>query len=74
MQREKTKIKYKIKLFYDSKLKYNVIERKARRKTRILTRDSARIDPIDCRIKGFSFREFKDDRRDRRIDFSLFSP
>ena len=36
-------------------------------------RDSARIDPIDHRIKKISFRKFVEDRRHSRINFSLFS-
>ena len=55
------------------KLKSNVIGRKIRSKTRFLTQDSARIDPISFRIKGFSFRKFEDDRWHLRINFSLFS-
>ena len=62
MQRErKTKIRIKINLIYDLKLKYNVIGREIRRKTQIVTRDSAQIDPIACHIKSFSFCEFEDD-------------
>ena len=44
------------------------------RKTRILTRDSTQNDPIDCRIKGFSFHDFKDNHHHLRNDFSLFFP
>ena len=41
-------------------------------KTRFLTQDSAQIDPISLRIRGFSFCEFKDNFWHSRIDFSLF--
>ena len=54
-KREKIKIKTKIQQIYYSKLKSNVIGREIRKKTQILTRDNTRIDPIDPRIKGFSF-------------------
>ena len=43
-----------------------------KRKTYNLTRDSARNDPIDCWIKGFSFRDFKDNRRYSRGKLFLF--
>ena len=56
-------------LIYNSKLKYDDIGRESRKKIWILTWDSARID---CRIKGFSFFYFEDDRRHLRKDFSLF--
>ena len=55
-------------------MKYDVIGRKIRSKVQILTRDSDLNDPIDRWIKGFSFRNFEDDRRHSRTDFSLFSP
>ena len=42
------------------------------RKTHNQTRDSARNDPINRQIKGFSFRHFKDDCRHSRGEFSLF--
>ena len=42
-------------------------------KTWFLTQDSARIDPITRRIRGFSSHKFKDDRWRSRIDFSLLS-
>ena len=64
---KKTKIKNEINL------NYNVIGRDIRRKTLMLTQDSARIDPIARRIKGFSFSEFEDDCQHSRRDFSLFS-
>ena len=67
------KQKIKIKLIYDLKLKYNDIGRNIRRKTQILTRDSAQINPINRQIKGFSFLEFEDYRWHPRINFSLFS-
>ena len=59
---QKAEIKIKINLIYYLKLKSNVVGRQIRRKTQILTRDSVRIDLIALRIKGFSFREFEDDR------------
>ena len=65
--------KIEINLIYDSKLKSNVIGRQIMRKTQTLTQDSARIDPIAHRIKGFSFRKFEDDRQHSRSDFPLFS-
>ena len=55
VKREKSKIKSKINLIYNWKMKSDVIERNIGKKTRILTRDSAQNDPIDCRIKGFHF-------------------
>ena len=70
----KPKLKSKFRLIYDSKLKFNLIGREIRRETRILTQDSTRNDPINRRIKGFSFRNFKDDRQHSRSEFSLFSP
>ena len=63
MKLKKFEIKPKINLIYDSKLQFNDAERKVRRKTHHLTRDSDRNDPINCRIKGFSFRDFEDDHR-----------
>ena len=42
-------------------------------KTQFLTQDSAQIDPIARWIRGFSFREFEDDRWRSRINFSIFS-
>ena len=74
VKRQKSKIKYKINIIYDSKMKSDIIGRKIRRKTWILTRDRAWNDPIDHQIKGFSFRNFKDNRRNSRSNFSLFSP
>ena len=52
-KRDKTKIKSKINLIYDSKMKFDVIGREIRRKIQILTQDSAQNDPIDCQIRGF---------------------
>ena len=46
-KREKTKIKSKINLVYNSKMKSDVIRREIRRKTQILTRDSTHNDLID---------------------------
>ena len=43
------------------------------RKTRILTRDSARIDPIDRWIKDFSFHEFEDDCLHSRFFLPILS-
>ena len=40
--------------------------------TRNLTRDSDRNDPINRRIQGFSSRDFEDDHRCSRGEFSLF--
>ena len=54
-KREKTKIKSEIRLIYDYKLKYNIIGRDIRRKTRVLTQNSARNDPIDFAIWKSSF-------------------
>ena len=72
--REKPKIISKINQIYDSKMKFDIIGREIRSKTRILTLDSTQNDPTYRRIKSFSFCDFKDDRRHSRIDFSLFSP
>ena len=72
--REKIEIKYKINIFYYSKLKYDVIGRKIRRKTLILIQDNTQNDQIDCQIKGFSFCIFEDDRQRSRSNISLFSP
>ena len=74
MKREKTKIKSKIRLIYDLKLKYDVIEREIRRKTRLLTQNRAQNDPIDHQIKGSLFYDFEDEFRYSRSNFSLFSP
>ena len=38
------------------------------------TRYCAQNDPINHQIKGFSFRDFEDDHRHSRSDFSLLSP
>ena len=74
VKREKTKIKSKIWLIYDSKLKFDVIGRDIRRKTQILTWNSTRNDPINHMLKGSSFRNFEDEFRHSRSDFSLFFP
>ena len=42
-------------------------------KTQFLTQDNAWVDPISCRINGYSFCEFEDNPWHSRIDFSLFS-
>ena len=55
------------------KLKYNVIGRKIKTKTRFLNQDSARIDPISFRIKGYSFSEFEDNHWHSPINVSVFS-
>ena len=68
----KTEIKSKINLIYDSKLKDNDTRQNIRMKKIILTQISAPIDLIDCRIRGFSFRNFKDKILQSRGDFSLF--
>ena len=41
-------------------------------KTHNLTQDSDRNDPINRRIQGFSFRDFENDHRCSRGEFSLF--
>ena len=43
-----------------------------RGKTRFLTRDNERIDPIDRRIDDYSFRDFEREHRCSRDEFSLF--
>ena len=53
IKREKSKIKSKINLIYNSKLKLNDTWQKIRRKTHNLTHDSTWNDPIDRRIKAF---------------------
>ena len=70
MKREKTKKLSKIRLIYDSKLKSNVIGGEIRGKTCNLTENHARNDRIDYRIKGFSFRNFKNELKNSRGDFS----
>ena len=74
MKREKTENKSKVRLIYNLKLKYDVIGRDIRRKTRILTLNSARNDPIDRQIKGSSFHDFEDEFWHSRTNSSLFSP
>ena len=44
---------YKILLIYYSKVKFNVVGRKIRDKTRNLTQNCTRNDPICHRIKAF---------------------
>ena len=72
VKREKYKIKYKINLIYDSKLQSNDAGQNIRRKTHNLTQDSARNDPIDRQIKGFSICNFEDDCHHSRGELSLF--
>ena len=55
------------------KEKYDFIGREIKRKTHNLTWNSAQNDPINFRIKGFSFHDFEDEFRHSRWDFSLFS-
>ena len=55
-------------------MKSDAVGRGIRRKTQILTWDSAWNDQIYHQIKGFSFCDFKDDRQHWRTYFSLFSP
>ena len=43
------------------------------RKTHNLTRDSDRNDPINHRIQGFSFRDFENDLRCSRGEFSIIN-
>ena len=45
--------------------------RKIRRETYNLTRDSDRNDPINCRIQGFSFRDFENELRCSSGEFFL---
>ena len=72
MRREKYENEYKINLIYDSKWKDNDIGRNILMKTHNLTGNRARNDPIDHRIKGFSFHDFDDKIHHSRGDFSLF--
>ena len=67
----KIKIKSKLNLIYNSKLKSDFIGRDTSSKTRILTQDSTRNDPMDHRIKGFLFCNFEDDCWHSRNEFSL---
>ena len=74
----KTKIKYKINLIYNSKLKSNDTWRNIGRKTRNLTQSWARNDPIQGfwfrRIQGFSFCDFENKFQHSRGDLFQFSP
>ena len=71
-KRDKTEIKYKSNLIYDSKLKDNDTRLKMKKKTYNVTQIHTRNDPIDCQIKGFLFRDLEDKIRHSRGDFSLF--
>ena len=53
--REKIQKLFKIQLIHDSKWKSNDTRQKIKRKTHNLTRNHARNNPIDHRIKSFSF-------------------
>ena len=53
VKREKIVKVHKIQLIYYSKLKYNIIGRKISKKTRNLTQNRARNDPIHWRVKAF---------------------
>ena len=44
------------------------------KKTQILTQNNAQNDPIDHRIMSSSFRDFKDEFRHLRNNFSQFPP
>ena len=57
----KTEIKLKLNLIYNSKCKSNAKWQKIKMKTRNLTQSRARNDPINRRIHGYSFRNFKDE-------------
>ena len=57
----KTKIKLKLNLIYDSKNKSNAKWWKIKMKTGNLTQSHAQNDPINRRIHGFSFRDFKNE-------------
>ena len=67
-----TKIKSKIKLTYNSKLKSNVIGRDNRRKTHNLTQSLTQNDPINHQIQGFSVHDFENKVQHSRDDFFLF--
>ena len=71
LNHEITKIKTKIKLNYDPKLQIDDTWQKIRRKTRNLTQDSDRNDPISRRIQGFLFCDFENDSQCLRDKFSL---
>ena len=70
-KREKSEIKSKINLIYESKLQSNDTGWKIRRKTHNLTQDSTWNDPIDREIKTFSFCDFEDDSWHSWGKFSL---
>ena len=70
----KTKIKSKIKIIYDSKLKSNTTRRYIRRKTGSLTRSRAENNPINLQIQGFSFCNFENKFKCSRGGFFRFSP
>ena len=69
-KREKFKIKSKIILIYDSNYNLMIHEERLAIKHN-LTQANDLNDPIDRRIKGFSFHNFKDDRQHSRGEFSL---
>ena len=64
-------MKDEIKLNYDPKLQIDDTWQKIRGKTRNLTRDNDRNDLINRRIQGFSFRDFENECRCARVEFSL---
>ena len=71
---EKENIKLStIRLIYHSKLKSNATRRKIKKNSHILTRSRTRNDLINCRIKGFSSRNFENEVRYLSGDFFLFS-
>ena len=67
----KTEIKLKLNLIYDSKYKSEAKSWNIKMKTRNLTQSGARNDPINRRIHGFSFCDFKDENWRSRCDFSF---
>ena len=69
--RTQTEIENEIKLNYDPKLQIDDTRRYIRGKTCFLTRDSNQNDPIDRRIDGYSFRDFKREHWCSRDKFSL---
>ena len=66
-------LKPKLNLIYDSKLKSNAKWQKIKIKTHNLTQSRAQNDPINCRMHGYSFRDFedKDDIQDVISPYSL---
>ena len=70
-EERKTKIKDEIKLNYVPKSQIDDTWREIREKTRSLTRDSDRNDPINYRMQGFSFHDFENDHPCSRDEFSL---